>query len=89
MALGSTQPPIQWVPEALSLSSSAEVKELMELYLHSPIRLHGAVLDKHRDNFTFTFTYFLLCRATCPAHRNLLDPNSFITMVRFTVLGIK
>jgi hypothetical protein len=52
------QPPIQWVPGALSLGvklpgreadhsppSSAEVKESMELYLHSPIRLHGVVLS--------------------------------------------
>jgi hypothetical protein len=42
-ALGPTQPPIQWVPEALSLGikrpgrSTAEVKECVELYLHSPI----------------------------------------------------
>jgi hypothetical protein len=49
MALGPTQPPIQWVPGALSLGikrpgyeadhsppSTAEVKECMELYLHSP-----------------------------------------------------
>jgi hypothetical protein len=48
-ALGPTQPPIRWVPGALSLgvkqsgrevdhspSSSAEVEECMELYLHSP-----------------------------------------------------
>jgi hypothetical protein len=48
-ALGPTQPPIQWVPGALSLvlkrpgreadhspPSSAEVKECVELYLHSP-----------------------------------------------------
>jgi hypothetical protein len=55
-ALESTQP-IQWVPGVLSLGvkrsrseadhsppSSAEVKEYVELYLHSPIRLHGAVL---------------------------------------------
>jgi hypothetical protein len=47
-ALGPTQPPIQWVPGALSLGvkrsgreadhsppSSAEVKEFVELYLHS------------------------------------------------------
>jgi hypothetical protein len=47
-ALGPTQPRIQWVPEALSLGvkrpeceadhsppSSAEVKECVELYLHS------------------------------------------------------
>jgi hypothetical protein len=46
--LGPTQPPIQWVPGALSLRvkrpgreadhsppSSAEVKECVELYLHS------------------------------------------------------
>jgi hypothetical protein len=48
-ALGPTQPPIQWVPGALSLGvkrpgseadhsppTSAEVKECMQLYLHSP-----------------------------------------------------
>jgi hypothetical protein len=57
-ALRPTQPPIQWVPEALSLGvklpgreadhshpSSDEVKEWVELYLHSPIRLHGVVLS--------------------------------------------
>jgi hypothetical protein len=55
-ALGPIQPPIQWVPGVLSLAvkrpgreadhspqSSAEVKECVELYLHSPIRLHGVV----------------------------------------------
>jgi hypothetical protein len=48
-ALGSTQPPIQWVSGALPLGverperdaghsppSSAEVKECVDLYLHSP-----------------------------------------------------
>jgi hypothetical protein len=58
MTLGPTQPPIQWVPGALSLGvkrprretehlppSSAEVKECAELYLHSPICLHGVVLS--------------------------------------------
>jgi hypothetical protein len=58
MALGPTQRPIQWVPGALSLvvkrpgreadhssSSSAEVKECMELYLHSPNMSHGVVLS--------------------------------------------
>jgi hypothetical protein len=57
-ALGPTQPPIQWVPGALSLGvkqlgcevdhtplSSAEVKEWIELYLHSPICVHGMVLS--------------------------------------------
>jgi hypothetical protein len=58
MVLGPTQPPIQWVPGDLSFGvkqvrceadhsppSSAEVKECMELYLHSPICLHGMVLS--------------------------------------------
>jgi hypothetical protein len=58
MALGPTQPPIQWVLGALSLGvkrpgheadhsppSSAEFKEWVELYLHSPICLHGVVLS--------------------------------------------
>jgi hypothetical protein len=48
LAVGPTQPPIQWVPAAFSLGikwlereadhspqSSAEVKECVELYLHS------------------------------------------------------
>jgi hypothetical protein len=56
-ALGPTQPPIQWVPGSPSLGvkrpgreadqsppSSAEIRECVELYLHSPIRLHGVVL---------------------------------------------
>jgi hypothetical protein len=56
-ALGPTQPPIHWVPGTLHLGvkrpgreadnspSSAEVKECVDLYLHSPIRLHGVVLS--------------------------------------------
>jgi hypothetical protein len=66
MALGPTQPPIQWVRGALSLGvkqpgreadhlppSSAEVKEWVELHLHSPSTTswRGAQL-KHRDNVT-------------------------------------
>jgi hypothetical protein len=55
--LGPTQSRIQWVPGAFSLGvkrpdceadhshpSSAEVKEYVEIYLYSPIRLHGVVL---------------------------------------------
>jgi hypothetical protein len=71
-ALGPTQPPIQWVPGTLSLGvkrqgreadhsppSSAEVKERVKLYLHSPNTSpwRGAQL-KHRDNFAFTFYKF-------------------------------
>jgi hypothetical protein len=42
LALGSTQPPIQWVLERLgcgadhSSPSSAEVEERVELYIYSP-----------------------------------------------------
>jgi hypothetical protein len=68
-ALGPTQPPIQWVPGALSLGlkrpgrkadhsppSSAEVKECVELYLHYPNTpsWRDAQFKKHRDKFTFT-----------------------------------
>jgi hypothetical protein len=67
-ALGPTQLPIKWVPGALSLGVKwpgreadhsppygAEVKECVELYLHSPNTptWRGAQL-KHRDNFTLT-----------------------------------
>jgi hypothetical protein len=58
-APGPTQPPIQWIPLALSmevkrpgceaghsLPSSAEVKECVELYLQFPIRLYGVVLSE-------------------------------------------
>jgi hypothetical protein len=62
-ALGSTQPPIQWVWGTLSLGvkwpgceadhsspTSAKVKKNVNLYIHSPIHLHGVV---HRDNFIY------------------------------------
>jgi hypothetical protein len=55
--LGSTQHPIQWVPGALSpgvkrqgreadqTSSKCQGQENVDLYIHSPIRLHGVVLN--------------------------------------------
>jgi hypothetical protein len=69
MALGPTQPSIQWVQEYFSLGvkqpgreadhsppSSTEVKECVELYLHSPNTLSWRDAQlKHRDNFNFTF----------------------------------
>jgi hypothetical protein len=74
MALGPTQPPIQWVRGAPSLGvkrpgreadhslpSSSEVKECVELYHHSPNAPSwcGDQL-KHRDNFTFVQVMKLL-----------------------------
>jgi hypothetical protein len=57
-ALGPAQPPIKWVSGALSMRvkragreadhsppSCSEVKECVELYIHSPVRLHGVVLS--------------------------------------------
>jgi hypothetical protein len=82
MALGPTQPPIQWVPGILSLGakrpgreadhsppSSVEVKEWVKLYLHSPNTpsWRGAQL-KHRDNFTASAfeLRFRMCRQKGP-----------------------
>jgi hypothetical protein len=66
-ALGPTEPPIQWVPGALSPGvkrpwheadhsplSSAEVKECVELHFHLRTRFMAWCLVKQRDNFTFT-----------------------------------
>jgi hypothetical protein len=68
-ALGSTQPPIQWVPDALSPGikrpgreadhfppASAEIKK-MWIYTSTPHTpsWRSALLVKHRNNFNFTF----------------------------------
>jgi len=94
-ALGPTQPPIQWVPGVLSLGvkrsgleadhsapSCAEVKECVELDLHSPNTpsWRGAHL-KHRDNFTFTFTFTYV-----PKHLNfatICNDTHFILISNF------
>jgi hypothetical protein len=69
--LGPTQSPVQWVPGVLSLGvkqpgceadhsppSSTDVKEFVELYRHSPIRLHGVVLSyKKSTGITLLFTF--------------------------------
>jgi hypothetical protein len=68
MALGPTQPPIEWVPGALSLGVKERGREATtHLHLLPRSRMHGAIpplsqyvfmawcLVKHRDNFTFTF----------------------------------
>jgi hypothetical protein len=70
MTLGLTQPPIQWVPEALSLWVKWTECEADHSPPSSAKRMHGAIpplpqyvfmawcLVKHRDNFTFTFFYY-------------------------------
>jgi hypothetical protein len=69
MALWPTQPPIQWLPGALSLGVSGRgVKLTTHLHLAPSSGMRGAIpplpqyvfmawyLVKHRDNFTFTCT---------------------------------
>jgi hypothetical protein len=78
-ALGPTQPPIQWVPGALSPeikrpvletdhspSSSAEAKNGGAI----PPPFMACLLIKHRDNFIFTLPYKLY-RKECPILCNL------------------
>jgi hypothetical protein len=80
--LQPTQPPIQWVTWALSLGvnklgheaghsnqTTAEVKECVDLYLHSPNTpsWRGAqVKEEYRDNFTFTFTLWGVVQSVGP-----------------------
>jgi hypothetical protein len=50
LALGFTQPPIHWVPQAFSPGVKAAGREAdhslaVDLCIHSPLRLHGVVLN--------------------------------------------
>jgi hypothetical protein len=65
---------MQWVPGALSpelkrLGREADpsLQENVDLYIHSPIRLHGVVLIvvEHRDNFTVTANAATIAINTC------------------------
>jgi hypothetical protein len=60
-ALGSTQP-TQWVPRALSLGvkrpgreANHSALENVDLYIHSPIRLHGVVLNSFSTETTLPY----------------------------------
>jgi hypothetical protein len=85
-ALGPTQPPIQWVPGALSLGvkrpgreadhsppSSAEVKNAWSYTSTPPYAFMAWCLVKHRDNFTFTrLLWNPLSPIPCVTFRNKL-----------------
>jgi hypothetical protein len=71
--LRPTQPPIQWVPEALSLGvkrqgreadhsppSSAEVKKCVELYIHSPNRPSWSGPELKKSTRQLYLTFYLL-----------------------------
>jgi hypothetical protein len=88
-ALGPTQPPIQWAPGTLSLGvkrpgseadqsplSNAEIKEWVELYLHSPNTpsWRGAWLKQrdnwghrtHHSNSKFLYCFCYTCHGLSP-----------------------
>jgi hypothetical protein len=100
-ALGPTQPPIQWVPGALSLGvkwpgreadhsppSNAEVKELVELYLHStdtpPKR--GAQL-KHKDFSPFPVPNFVEIRSVVSVRRTRVQFVCFVQTTHVILRG--
>jgi hypothetical protein len=69
-ALGPIQPPTQWVPGLfperqsgrgvnLTIHLHLRPRWMVELYLHSPIHLHGTVLNQLRIETTLLFTKVL------------------------------
>jgi hypothetical protein len=61
-----------WWSEGIALDHSPPSSAEVELYLHSPIRLHGVVLY----NFTlfyFTLLYKIKSDHTCPEQNSLLE----------------
>jgi hypothetical protein len=92
-ALGPTQPPIQWVPGALSLGfklpgregdnsppSSAKVKNAWS-YNFTPQYVFVAwCLVRHKDNFTFTFTFNTKCKFNLLIEHQILSYPSRIQM---------
>jgi hypothetical protein len=95
-ALRPTQPPIQWVAGAFSLGikrpdheadhsppSSAEVKECVELYHHSPIRLHGVVFSWAQGQLYLTFHPPYLKAVS--AIRNPTTHNAVVTGTRIKI----
>jgi hypothetical protein len=88
-ALGPTQPPIQWVPGALSLGVkrpgreadhsppfSAEVKNEWSYTSTPQYVLTAWCLVKHRDNFTFS-TYYYYYYYYCYYYYNTLWNNGW------------
>jgi len=58
LAVGPTQPPIQWLPGAL-YPGVKRSKECMEIYLHYHIRLHGVSTGQ---------LYLVKCRMQWKSH---------------------
>jgi hypothetical protein len=93
MALGPTQPPIQWVPGDLSLGvkrpghetdhsprSSAEVKNAWRYTSTPQYAFMAWCLAKHRDNFTFISDGFPNTRRDYQSHFiSKINKRSFLT----------
>jgi hypothetical protein len=88
-ALELTQPPNQRVPGAFSLGvkrleseadhsppTSAEVKKV-GLYIHSPIRLHGVVLNKLSTWKTLPFIFNCVLIPFCKIVRGFIGASAF------------
>jgi hypothetical protein len=94
-ALGPTQPPILWVPGALSLGvkrpgreadhsppSSAEVKNAWSYTSTPPYVFMAWCLVKHRDNFTLPLPFFTHCI------KNISTDQELICSIRFQYFPI-
>lgn len=75
--LGHTQGPIQWIPGVERRDSEGDRSdqfsdevEKVELRLHSPLRLHGAVFPLTTRKDSFTSHYSVTSQVSC--HRLLL-----------------
>jgi hypothetical protein len=98
-ALGPTQPPLQWVLGAVSLEikwrgheadnsppSSTEVKECLELYLHSPnmVSWHCAYLKKVQGQLYLSTCRHVVLNTTL--HLTGLRIFSYVSLVVFDLM---
>jgi hypothetical protein len=91
-ALGPTQPPIQWVPGALSQGVKrwrCETRlylmprsRMVELHLHSTYISKKWCINKHRDVFIFLLSYFGLKVLTAMTMK-VLSPGTWCHAVRW------
>jgi hypothetical protein len=92
--MGPNQPPIQWVPGALSLGQNGQgVKLTTHLHLVPRSRMCGAIpplpqyvfmawsLVKHRDSFTFFYLFISMTRYFQLSEIDLLEQMNILRRV--------